>query len=115
VLLPLFALFTSVAWRSRGYRYPAHVYFALHLHAAWFLAFTVVAIVAGFVESSVIQSMIAFASGAYALWYFLRACHAVFGESWPRTIVKSAGVTITYLPCWFVVNLAMLGYAIATM
>ena len=36
-------------------------------------------------------------------------------RSWPRMIVKSAGVTLTYLPRWFVVNLTMLGYAIATM
>jgi hypothetical protein len=115
VLLPLFALFTSVAWRKQRHRYPAHVYLALHLHAAWFLAFAVVTIAADFAESSAVQALIALVGGAYAVWYFLRACHAVFPESWPRTIAKSAAVAIVYLPCWFVVSLAMLGYVIATM
>jgi hypothetical protein len=115
VLLPLFALFTSIAWRRHRRRYPAHVYLALHLHAAWFLAFTVVSIVAGLPVPSVIQELTALAGGAYAVWYFVRAAHTVFGESWSRTIVKSAGVAIAYLPCWFIASFAMMGYAIATM
>lgn len=36
VLLPLFALLTNLAYRRTAPRYPAHLYFALHEHAAGF-------------------------------------------------------------------------------
>ena len=115
VLLPLFALLTSIAWRRQGRGYPAHAYLALHLHSAWFVALAVVTIAAGFIESSGIQSFIAFAGFVYAVWYLLVALRMVFGESWPRTITKAALVAITYGPCWLAASLAIFGYAIATM
>ena len=114
VLLPLFALLTSLAWRRR-YRYPAHLYLALHLHAAWFLVFAVVTVAAGIVESSRVQELVALVCGLYVVWYSVTALHAVFVESWPRTIMKSVAVSLAYLPCWFGVSLGMLAYAIFTM
>ena len=41
VLLPAFALGLSWLFRYRGYSYTEHLVFALHLHAFWFLAITV--------------------------------------------------------------------------
>jgi hypothetical protein len=115
VLLPLFALLTSVAWRRQRRGYPAHVYLALHLHSAWFLAFTAVTIVAAFVESSAVQGLLALAGFIYIVWYLLVALHTVFGESWRRTITKAALVVIAYGPCWLAASLVIFGYAIATM
>jgi hypothetical protein len=115
VLLPLFAFLTSVAWRGKARSYPSHVNLALHLHAAWFLAISVVTIIAAFTESSAIQSLVAFAAFAWALTYSLLALRAVFGDSWPRTAAKVAAVAVIYLPSWLAASLAILGYAIVTM
>jgi hypothetical protein len=115
VLLPLFALLTSIAWRRKGRGYPAHVYLALHLHSAWFVAFAVVTIAVGFVESPGIQGLLALAGFVYIVWYLLVALRTVFGESWPRTIAKAALVGIAYVPCWLAASMAIFGYAIATM
>jgi hypothetical protein len=38
VLVPLFAALVSVAARGARKNYPLHLYFALHVHAAWFAA-----------------------------------------------------------------------------
>jgi hypothetical protein len=115
VLLPLFALLTSVAWRRKARHYPSHVYLALHLHAAWFLAFAVVTIGAALAESSTIQSLLAAAAFVWVFWYSLLTLHTVFGDSWPRTVAKLGAVVAVYAPCWLAASLAILGYAIATM
>lgn len=115
VLLPLFALLTYVAWRGQRHRYPAHLYLALHLHAAWFLALTAVTLAAGFNESPIGENIIILLGGLYIAGYSLLALRAVFGESWGRTTGKAVAVAAAYLPCWFVVSLALLGYAIRTM
>ncbi|MGH8639496.1 MAG: DUF3667 domain-containing protein, partial [Burkholderiales bacterium] len=36
VLVPLFAWFVHIACRRTGRYYPQHLFFALHVHAAWF-------------------------------------------------------------------------------
>ena len=38
VLVPLFAAFVMLFRRRSGHTYPQHLYFALHVHAAWFFA-----------------------------------------------------------------------------
>lgn len=38
VLVPLFAAFVMLVRRRSGHTYPQHLYFALHVHAAWFFA-----------------------------------------------------------------------------
>ena len=42
VLVPLFAGVVAVAARRSGRNYPLHLYFSLHVHAAWFFAGAVV-------------------------------------------------------------------------
>lgn len=115
VLVPLFALLTSVAWRGRKLRYPAHLYLALHVHAAWFGALTVLTVFTGFVPG---DGPGAFAAGAalmYVAWYALMALSRVFGESWGRTLVKSLGVAVVYALCLLATSLGMLGFAISRM
>jgi len=115
LLLPLFALLTSVAWRGRRRRYPAHVYLALHLHAAWFIAFAIVTAVTAFVESDAVQMLIVFAAFLYVSWYALVAFRRVFGEPWGRTVAKSAAIGALYAPAWIAASLGLLAYALATM
>lgn len=38
VLVPLFAALVMLLRRGTGHTYPQHLYFALHVHAAWFFA-----------------------------------------------------------------------------
>lgn len=38
VLVPLFAALVILVRRGSGHTYPQHLYFALHVHAAWFFA-----------------------------------------------------------------------------
>jgi hypothetical protein len=113
VLLPFFALLTSIAWRGKQPRYPAHLYLALHLHAAWFGALAVMTILTGFTSSSAALSTSGILVGVYVVWYGLVALRRVFGESWLRTIGKAAMIGVMYSAFLFAVSLLILGYAIA--
>jgi len=112
VLLPLFAFMTLIAWRRAMPMYPAHLYLALHLHAAWFAALALMAILTMFVTSIALISVASFVTLAYILWYGLTAARRVFAESWGRTIVKAAAVRVAYGVILSAVTTIILGYAI---
>ncbi len=115
VLLPLFAWLTKLAWRRKMPRYPAHLYLALHLHAAWFGALTVATVATVFSTSSKVDGIVGIGGLAYATWYGLVALRQVFGDSWMTTIAKAAAVVAAYLVCFSPVSLALLAYALTTM
>ena len=115
VLLPLFALLTNVAWRRTMPRYPAHLYAALHLHAAWFGVLALCTVATVVAPSDEVALVIGLAGLAYVVWYALAAVHRIFGDSWAKTIAKAAGVAAVYSACLGLVSLAMLGYALLTM
>jgi hypothetical protein len=112
VLLPLFALMTSIAWRRAQPRYPAHLYLALHLHAAWFAAITIVAILTTFVTSIGILTASGVVALAYIVWYSLVAVRRVFGEPWLKTAIKSATVGVLYAASVNAASTLILSYAI---
>ncbi len=115
VLLPLFALLTHVAWRRQMPRYPAHLYVALHIHAAWFAALALTTMVMGLIPLRAVQTVVGMSMVVYVVWYGLTAMRRVFGQSWPRTIGKAAAVTIVYMVCQVVVSFFLLAYAIRRM
>jgi len=115
VLLPLFALLTNLAWRRQQPRYPAHLYLALHLHAAWFGALTALTVLTILPISNTAVIILGLAVVPYIVWYGLVAVRRVFDDSWVKTIAKAAAIGIAYSVSLFAVSLAMLGYAIATM
>ena len=110
ILLPAFALLTRLAWRRRLPRYPAHLYLALHVHAAWFGALTVLAFMGALFTSTVVVGLVATAFLAYVVWYGVLSVQRLFAESWAKTLAKAAAVSVAYAMCLFVVSLAMLGY-----
>jgi hypothetical protein len=114
LLLPLFALLTNVAWRDKMPRYPAHLYLALHLHAAWFGALAISTVVTVFASTTWLI-MFGFVALAYSVGYGLFALRRVFDESWGRTIAKAAAIGAVYSAFLYAVSLGMLGYAIAMM
>ena len=114
VLLPLFAFMTLIAWRRTMPRYPAHLYLALHLHAAWFAALALMSILTMFVTSIGVLTVAGFVMLAYIVWYGLMAARRVFAESWARTIAKAAAVIVAYGVVLNGVTTIILGYAIVS-
>lgn len=115
VLLPLFALLTNVLWRGKQPRYPAHLYLALHTHAAWFGGLTVMTIVTGFLPPGRAATVAGVALLSYVGWYGLLAVRRVFGDPWVGTVAKGLVLSVVYATCLFAASLAMLGYAILQM
>jgi hypothetical protein len=115
VLLPVFALLTSIAWRRPEYRYPAHLYTALHLHAAWFGALAVVTLLSVLPLPNAVATGLEVVAVAYCAAYALIALHNIFGGSWAVTVGKTAAVTVVYLGVLGVVSLLLLAYALMTM
>jgi hypothetical protein len=112
VLLPMFALLTSLVWRRARRRYPAHLYLSLHLHAAWFGVFAVAKVATAFIASDVLAKTIGLILAGYVLGYSAIALRRVFGDSWLKTMVKAAGLVVLYLLCFVPVSLGLLAYAI---
>ena len=115
LLVPIFALFTRIAWRRKLPRYPAHLYLALHLHAAWFAALALSIIATAFVASETILVVMGSVALAYIVGYGVITLRRVFQDSWVRTIAKAAVLAIAYALCLFAVTLGLLAYALAMM
>lgn len=115
VLLPLFALLTNIAWRRRMPRYPAHIYLALHLHAAWFVVLAAGTVLMGVLASTAAAQAIGIVTPAYIAAYTYIAMRRVFGESRIRTLLKAAAIAPFYAVSLGATALALLGYAIFTM
>ena len=93
-LLPVFAVIVALFYRGR--RFPTSLVFAVHLHAFAFTAFTLAeaAKLTGSVGVAVTASgIVAVAFTAYALL----ALRAVFGGSWPFTVMKAAAIGVVYM------------------
>ena len=93
-LLPVFAVIVALFYRGR--RFPTSLVFAVHLHAFAFTAFTLseAAKLTGSIGVAVAVSgvvTVAFAA------YLLLALRAVFGGSWPATVLKAAAIGVVYL------------------
>jgi hypothetical protein len=108
VLLPLFALLTNVVYRRAAFRYPAHLYFALHLHAAVFagLAITNAATVVGGNAWLAITGMLGI---GYMLWYALRSARVVFGGTVVSTFGRLAVVGTVYWVFFLLSTVALIG------
>jgi hypothetical protein len=115
LMLPLFAALTSVAWRRKQPRYPAHLYLALHLHAAWFGAMAIQTLAEGFLPFTVVEVIAGVATFAYIVWYGLLTVRRVFNDSWPVTLAKVLGVSVVYGSLMVVMSLALLGIVLLRM
>jgi hypothetical protein len=96
VLVPLFAGLVALAARRSGRNYPQHLYFALHVHAVWFLAgaLSAAAHIRTIPLVSVIVPSIAF---VYAAVYFILAFRRVYNVSTGAAILRSAAVGAAYM------------------
>jgi hypothetical protein len=115
LLVPVFAVLTRVAWRRRLPRYPAHLYLALHVHAAWFGVLAFVNVVAAFMLVTTVGVILGVAAFAYTIWYSLVTVRRVFKDSWPLTIAKSALIAAVYSACLATVSLGLLAFVLLRM
>jgi hypothetical protein len=112
VLVPLFAGLVALVARRAGRRYPAHLVFALHVHAAAFAARAVAATLAaplpawaeGFTQTA----------SLYTVVYLFLAFRTAYSTSRPRAAVNTAAVGVVYVVALVaatavVVSLAMFG------
>jgi hypothetical protein len=92
-LLPVFAAIVAMFYRSR--RFPTALVFSVHVHAVVFVVFTL-AEAAKFTRMTMLAAGTALAAAAFFAIYALRSLRAVFGGSWPTTIIKAAGIGFVY-------------------
>jgi hypothetical protein len=95
ILVPLFAAMLALVTRGSGHNYPQHVYFALHVHAAWFLALTVAAL-GRLLPWGGVQAAIGFATLVFIGVYFGRALRRAYGVSRAGGLWRTAAVGLVY-------------------
>ena len=112
VLVPLFAGLVALVERRAGRRYPAHLVFALHVHAAAFAARAVAAILA--VPVPAWAEGFSQTASLYGVVYLFLAFRTAYGASRSRAARNTAAIGVVYLMALVaatavVVGLAMFG------
>ncbi len=97
-LMPSFAFGLWLLYRNRRMRYTEHLVFALHLHAFWFIAITVLAI-----DFAPTETFALIAIPVYALL----ALRRVYGGGWMALLLRAAVLSVAYS--------TLVGLAIATL
>jgi len=101
VLLPAFAGIMQLAYRGRHMTYGEHFVFSLHLHAFWFLALLLAALL-----PDNISGVVDCAIPVYGVW----AMRETYGGRWLPTLARALVVSATY---GVVLNVALLGLGFA--
>ena len=94
-LLPVFAFLTWLAWRGDGKTYLTHLYFALHVHAAWFAALLASKVVE-LSGSTFLEIIVGLGALIYSTWYVMVALKRVLGGSNMQLAVRSTLVGVVY-------------------
>jgi hypothetical protein len=105
VLVPLFAYFIQLSARGTGRNYPQHLYFGLHIHAAWFAAGAVAA-AAALLLPAIVSGVVSTLAVVYGLTYAVLAYRAAYGRTIGQAIWRSAIVLTAY---WVATIVALLG------
>jgi hypothetical protein len=95
VLVPLFAAMTAIAVRRAGRKYPQQLYFALHVHAAWFALLSIGA----FARLIPVAAVGTAARVLVVVWmgvYFVLALRRAFGVKLSGALWRAAAIGIAY-------------------
>lgn len=95
VLVPVFAGLVGLVARRSGRNYPSHLYFAMHVHAAWFLTGAVAALLARAIPHQ--GFTIAGGAAIYSLVYLALAFHRAYDVGMGRTILRMSVIVGVYL------------------
>ena len=93
-LLPMFAGLVALFYRKR--HFPTALVFAAHLHAVAFIVFAVSELMK-FTRNEALVDRVNGVMAVIFTVYALKAFRAVFGGSWPMTMVKAMGIGFLYL------------------
>lgn len=106
LLMPFFALLTMLAWRASALGYRSHLAFAMHLHAACFVALLVPVLLSP-LHSGVLGFLTSGGVLVYTTWYTLAASRRALGGT-PREVnIRTTVVGLLYLPLGMAVTLAV--------
>jgi hypothetical protein len=108
LLVPLCAGLVHLVTRKTEKNYPQHLYFALHVHAAYF-AFLCVATIVGAIPSLFIRGLVSVLPGMFAVVYSLIAFHTAYGGRWRLAAGRAAFVLTSYM---IAVGVALVGVAV---
>lgn len=108
VLLPLFAWFVSLAARKRKH-FPQHLYFALHVHAAWFAAWLVREAGAELLSPRVMASTrwLGWLMLLYSAIYGVLAFRTAYRETLLKSTLKMSAVAVAYFIVFMIVIVAV--------
>ena len=88
VLLPAFALCLKVVNLGSGLRYTAHLVFALHLHAFWFVMLAL---------ARLVPSPLEWLAWAAMAVYTLQAGQRVYGGGWVARLARALALSLLYM------------------
>lgn len=88
VLLPAFALCLKVVNLGSGLRYTAHLVFALHLHAFWFVMLAL---------ARLVPSPLEWLAWAAMVVYTLLAGRRVYGGGWATRLARALALSALYM------------------
>jgi hypothetical protein len=95
LLVPLFAAMIGLAVRRSGHNYPQQLYFALHVHAAWFL-FLAMGSAARFVPWRWITVTVSIVVLAWMFLYFVLALRRAYGVTFGAALWRALVVSCAY-------------------
>jgi hypothetical protein len=95
VLVPAFAALIAIAARRSQRNYPQHLYFAMHVHAAWFFAAAIAAL-SSFLPYAQARKLASDVVVVYAGVYLVLAFRRTYQTTWRSAIVRGSLVGIVY-------------------
>ena len=105
LLVPLFALFIQLLFRKHQLNYPAYLYFALHLHAAYFMVLALLLPLEFLFDTNIFFTI-------WSGWYLYKALKNVFNTSPKQTLLRIFLIAFSYLLLFVVAMTGLVGFAI---
>jgi hypothetical protein len=108
LLLPMFAWLVALVARGRRH-FPQHLYFALHVHAAWFAAWLIREAGAELLSPRVMNSTrwLGWLMLLYSAAYLVLAFRVAYRDTFAKSVLKMCLVAVAYLTIFFIVIVAL--------
>jgi hypothetical protein len=97
VLVPLFAALIMLLRRGSGHTYPQHLYFALHVHAAWFFANSVDSLFEAMGPVPYLTAGVDSATELYMVVYLVAAFWRTYGTTFFGALWRALIAGVLYL------------------
>src|SRR5579885_3102799 len=104
VLVPVFALIVNLFYRR--FKYPAHLYFSIHLHTLVFMVLAV-AELAKFTHAFYFSTGVMIAAQLASVAYAFVSLRGMYGGRVPITLAKGVGIGVLYGALWACANFGL--------